>query len=95
MRCRHHPLHPEELTTALQLVPEGVTPSSYLGLTPTLKHFNHLADYARHRFTTPAALVLPALSALVIPWVTWVRAVTPGHFAVCAAFRHAILSVRN
>jgi len=56
--------------------------SFYLSAAPRLRRFNHLADRARHRGTTPAAAVLPGLVLLFNRSLTLLESVTSRLFPV-------------
>ena len=51
-------------------------PGFYLGPTPRLQDFKHLADLRQAPATKPAPEVLPALVMLFASWVTWLEGVT-------------------
>jgi hypothetical protein len=58
-------------------LPPQASPAVYLGPTPRLQHFKHVADQTHAPATKPAAGALPALAISFVFWVTWLSGVTP------------------
>ena len=60
-----------------------------------LVHFSHPADRGRAPVTTPAAIVVPALSMLVADKLTWLSGINPRALVVWPGFRHGIVSAAD
>lgn len=65
----------------------------YSGHTPRLQLLKHLADHTKHRVTSPAARVLPALVMLFVLQLTWLIGCYPERpLVLCPGSRHGIVS---
>lgn len=67
-------------------------PAVYSGHTPPLRRFKHLADLTQAPATTPAAVAVPGLAAVVHQSVTSLEGVTPRLHVVCPPSRVGIVS---
>ena len=70
-------------------------PGFYLGPTPRLQDFNHLADLRQAPATKPAPEVLPALVMHFASWVTWLEGVIPRTSGRMCGLPPAIVSTNS